>query len=1253
MDTGAEDLAVQGASCHEHEKVDTYSEDAALHESSRARMQTEKGLAYQQDMKAKRVSQLFRQIKSKTEKLELLMYNKHDQGEVRPEYKEWMSNYEDLIKENSEYCTLLSNEELQEYLENSWDSRDIYLKNFKVYYSDWETVQSQKKQAVGKQSQRHGTKDSENMTSISRITGRGSRPSIVSEVSSARFKAEQEKAALAVKIKALKRRQEIEMAKLKLRLEEEELNLTTELDIVLDEFESQSNTSLRRDSNSVKQLKNGVSIAQPNNQSNLVDQANSGQPALNENAHCFVPESHNQSSSVKVQYNKHSCNSSSCQSVPVPLHVNNNHSVSGEGDRHCVNNRSENIMSGDNVLLAIVRQLKRPSPEIKRFSGEPADYRKFIRQFNTKVAVHTENDDERMSYLEQFTIGEANKVVSGFSHLPAEQGYPTALKKLQSRYGDVHLMAHSFINKALEWPCVRPDNPKALDDFSILLVECENAVKCIQAVKVLEYPDNMRKLVGKLPFYLHDRWRNIVRQTSDKGETVQFSHLVRFVKMEAKKVMDPMYGKEALSQNVRGTSTKIVTNHTNRSKGSFATEVSSGEPEQTGRYRERDKRSTAVKFGNQETKRECIYCSDTGHLTDKCKQLSSLPLSERTEFVKSKGLCYGCLKRGHQSRDCRHRSTCDVCKRRHPTCIHDENRVPNPESKHTPECANFAKHAGENMRSGKWGQCTMTIVPVKVRLRDGIKVVQTYAFMDPGSTVTFCSESLARQLGASGPCKSITLDTMGKPYSMKTYLIDGLKVNDLDMKNEIDLPVTYTKDTIPVSKNHIPTTDDISRWDHLKDISLPEIDADIGLLIGNNVADAYTPFDVKTGPAGSPYAARTMLGWVVWNVIRDAEQLQGDISCSFSVNKVEVKAISEVEQLKHLDRLVRQTINMDFPERLIDDKKEHSQEDIRLLASVSKSVTYRDGHYCIGLPFKAEDIMLPDNRSMALKRLDSLKHKLQRNSEFNSDYKEFMSKIMSEGYVEQVPEEDLQRTDGRVWYIPHHAVYHPRKPNKIRVVFDCAAMYLGASLNSALLQGPDLTNSLMGVLLRFRQEEIAIMGDIATMFYQVQVPREDRDCLRFFWWPNANLKEQPVAYRLRVHPFGAVSSPSCSSFALKQTVEDNGGSYGEASCEIVKRSFYVDDFLVSVGTEQEAAHLIKSTTALCKEGGFHLTKWVSNNHDVVQTVPTEERAKDIRELSMENQNPQHDEEYFLSRVQFMIPWAWGLRFSYRVFVDET
>ena len=48
-----------------------------------------------------------------------------------------------------------------------------------------------------------------------------------------------------------------------------------------------------------------------------------------------------------------------------------------------------------------------------------------------------------------------------------------------------------------------------------------------------------------------------------------------------------------------------------------------------------------------------------------------------------------------------------------------------------------------------------------------------------------------------------------------------------------------------------------------------------------------------------------------------------------------------------------------------------------------------------------------------------------------------------------------------------------------------------------LLQGHDLTNTLLGVLLRFRQGKVAFTGDIKTMFFQVKVDTRDCDSLRF------------------------------------------------------------------------------------------------------------------------------------------------------------
>ena len=133
---------------------------------------------------------------------------------------------------------------------------------------------------------------------------------------------------------------------------------------------------------------------------------------------------------------------------------------------------------------------------------------------------------------------------------------------------------------------------------------------------------------------------------------------------------------------------------------------------------------------------------------------------------------------------------------------------------------------------------------------------------------------------------------------------------------------------------------------------------------------------------------------------------------------------------------------------------------------------------------------------MAKKRLNLLGKRLLKDSELKEKYTQSIQDSLAKGYAEEVSQEDLHRNDGYVWYLPHHPVVHPRKPGKVRLVYDCAARCQGISLNDCIYQGPDLANKLIGVLLRFRQDRVAIMGDIEGMFNQVRVHREDRDVLR-------------------------------------------------------------------------------------------------------------------------------------------------------------
>ena len=217
---------------------------------------------------------------------------------------------------------------------------------------------------------------------------------------------------------------------------------------------------------------------------------------------------------------------------------------------------------------------------------------------------------------------------------------------------------------------------------------------------------------------------------------------------------------------------------------------------------------------------------------------------------------------------------------------------------------------------------------------------------------------------------------------------------------------------------------------------------------------------------------------------------------------------------------------------------------------MDSTVKLSNGRYEIGLPWKGDPPRLENNRSQAESRLQMLKKRLQRDAILREKYQDFMNDLLCKNYAKRLPNEDQSQKDA--WYLPHHPVFHPQKPDKVRVVFDCSAQYRGTSLNDQLLQGPDLTNTLVGVLTRFRQEQVAFMSDIEAMFYQVQVRPSDCNYLRFLWWPDGNLETEPEEYQMLVHLFGGPSSPSCANYALR-------GQSGQKLGKI--RIFFINVFL--------------------------------------------------------------------------------------------
>ena len=570
------------------------------------------------------------------------------------------------------------------------------------------------------------------------------------------------------------------------------------------------------------------------------------------------------------------------------------------------------------------------------------------------------------------------------------------------------------------------------------------------------------------------------------------------------------------------------------------------------------------------------------------------------------------------SKDCKKKSACPDCSFKHPSILHIVKEDPTPEqnsaedsSPSTAEVTNALVSAGcgrgEQTGAGN-NECILPIVPVQIRHK-GSRVLKTYAFLDQGSTATFCTEDLAKRLNIQGRKTEYILHTMSQEQKVSSYVLSDLEVCGLDGQDYIKLPNVYTHPDIPAKKTNIPQQKDLEKWSYLNRVHLPNVESEIGLLIGANAHKAMEPWEIINSRNDGPYAVKTALGWVVNGPLSRCQDKESDDAerQSFLVNRISVQSIEDM-LTRHYDA--------DFPERRCEDKQEPSQHDKHFMHTVETSAHLTDGHYTIKLPLKDESVKMPCNCGIAEQRLNSLRRKFKRNSDFFLEYSSFMNNILEKGYANRVPDEQLSRSDGRVWFIPHHGVYHPKK-KKLRVVFDCAATYQGVSLNDRLLQGPDLTNTLAGVLLRFRQEPVALMADIESMFYQVRVPDEDADLLRFLWWPGGNLNEPVEEYRMCVHLFGATSSPSCASYALRRTAQDAAATTSPEATQTVLNNFYVDDCLKSIATEEEAVNLVKELTELCARGGFHLTKWVSNSRALLCSIPGDERAAEVKDLDLQ------------------------------------
>ena len=212
-----------------------------------------------------------------------------------------------------------------------------------------------------------------------------------------------------------------------------------------------------------------------------------------------------------------------------------------------------------------------------------------------------------------------------------------------------------------------------------------------------------------------------------------------------------------------------------------------------------------------------------------------------------------------------------------------------------------------------------------------------------------------------------------------------------------------------------------------------------------------------------------------------------------------------------------------------------------------------------------------------------------------------MDTMISGGYAEEVPHADPPRY--RSWYLPHHQVYSPAKPAKVRVVFDCSVRSRGSSLNDRAYQGPKLT-TLLNVVLLCIIYSCVISGDVQAMYNQVKVPVVgDRDMMRFLW--------NGRAYRKTSHLFGDSWCATRAVYALRRVTQYDAMHLSDGVISAIRNGLYVDDLLLSYSCPDRALSVWKEVKESLATRGFNVTNFVTYHLMLLASILDTARAKEV------------------------------------------
>lgn len=780
------------------------------------------------------------------------------------------------------------------------------------------------------------------------------------------------------------------------------------------------------------------------------------------------------------------------------------------------------------------RIVKMETIKMPSFSGKIREYAKFKSDF--KNQVESDIQTEKLCYVLRSCLkDEALTLVENI------ESASEIWERLDERYGSPSLLVDVIMNEIKSIGVVLDGDSSNLITFVNTIERGYSDLKRLNLEREISNSVTVGMLEGRLPPVTRREWSKLVNcHGSSVDPYNKFPSFMNFLK-EQRKILEY----EIASVRVLDDPEEVLTMRNNPIP--------------------------------REGQTQClVHNNATTHNTCDCHAYINKSPQERLEIINRNRACWICLIPGHRFFECTARRECgeNNCTMSHHPSLHvplSARRAPPAQE----EAVAVARTEDEYETEGK------TLLPI---MRIKAKNMYVSTLWDSAATCSMITFKLAEKLNLQGyDCKLAVTKVGGQ-----VDIVDSrcYKIPLRDSRDQLVNIKVYGIDTITKGSDEV----DVSPILHLfKHVTCKEIErkrGEVDVLIGMNFA-RFQP--TKTQESRNLVLYENRFGKCIAGSHRMIKQTQQLIVNNVSVHSFDATSFLELETMGV--QCHPRCGNCSCRKCALGSKGVSIKEE-REQNMINEGLVYDETDKCFtsSYPWIKNPKHLPESYGVAKASLQSTERRLRRNASHAKTYDEQFKDLLDRGAAKILTTQELNSYNGPIYYLCHHEVMKEGSTTSCRIVYNSSRKIKGECINDYWGKGINPVNNLLGVLIRFRERKVVIVGDIRKMYHTIKINVVDQHTHRFLW-RNMDTSRDPDVYAMQVVSFGDKPAGNIAVAALKKTAEMGSSAFPEAA-EVILNNSYVDDILDSVDDESTAKEITEQIDHILDIGSFEIKEWV-------------------------------------------------------------